>query len=161
MTADLPKRPELLFRPDAFFLKPWTGWGIVRDLRGRTVERFECHGQAEASSRSATSSITYCYESGRTEKLVWNIVSDDEDHYFASELIGGVEGRGQPVGRDFRWIFQVPAPGRYGKLIKLSAVATYTLLSPSTAMGVTRFKLFGVTVRTMTAFFQHTADEAA
>ena len=161
MKAELPKRPELLFRPDAFFLKPWTGWGVVRDARGRTVERFECHGQAEASSRSATWTITYCYETGRVEKLVWSIVSDNEDHYFATELRGGVEGRGEPAGRDFRWIFQVPMPGKYGKLVKLTAVATYTLLSPSTAMGVTRFQLFGLTLQTMTAFFQHKADEAA
>lgn len=92
--------------------------------------------------------------------MVWTIVSDDEDHYFASELNGGIEGRGWPAGRDFRWIFEVPAPGRLGRLIKLSAAATYTLLSPSTAMGVTRFRLFGVTVRTMTAFFQHRTDAA-
>jgi len=114
----------MLFRPDAFFLKPWTGWGVLRDLRGRTVERFECHGQAEASSRSATSTITYLYETGRVEKLVWNIVSDDEDHYFASELRGGVEGRGRPVGRDFRWVFQMPMPGKYGKLLTMTAVAS-------------------------------------
>ncbi len=161
MKAEQPTKPELLFRPDAFFLKPWTGWGVLRDLRGRSVERFECHGQAEASSRSATSTITYLYESGRVEKLVWNIVSDDEDHYFASELRGGVEGRGRPVGRDFRWVFQMPMPGKYGKLLTMTAVATYTLLSPSTAMGVTKFQLFGVTLRTMTAFFQHKADVAA
>ena len=161
MKAEQPTKPELLFRPDAFFLKPWTGWGVLRDLRGRSVERFECHGQAEASSRSATSTITYLYESGRVEKLVWNIVSDDEDHYFASELRGGVEGRGRPVGRDFRWVFQMPMPGKYGKLLTMTAVATYTLLSTSTAMGVTKFQLFGVTLRTMTAFFQHKADMAA
>ena len=127
----------------------------------RTVERFECHGKAEASSRSATSTITYRYETGRVEQLIWNIVSDDEDHYFASELRGGVEGRGQPVGRDFRWIFQVPMPGRYGTLLSLTAEATYTLLSPTTAMGITRFRLFGLTVQTMTAFFQHNAEAAA
>lgn len=161
MKAEQPTKPELLFRPDAFFLKPWTGWGVLRDLRGRSVERFECHGQAEASSRSATSTITYLYESGRVEKLVWNIVSDDEDHYFASELRGGVEGRGRPVGRDFRWVFQMPMPGKYGKLLTMTAVATYTLLSPSTAMGVTKFQLFGITLRTLTAFFQHKADVAA
>ncbi len=161
MKAEQPTRPELLFRPDAFFLKPWTGWGVLRDLRGRVVERFECHGQAEASSRSATSTITYLYETGRVEKLVWNIVSDDEDHYFASELRGGVEGRGRPVGRDFRWVFQMPMPGKYGKLLTMTAVATYTLLSPSTAMGVTKFQLLGITLRTMTAFFQHKTDVAA
>jgi hypothetical protein len=161
MKAELPTRPELLFRPDAFFLKPWNGWGVVRDIRGRTVERFECHGQAETGSRSATSTITYLYETGRVEKLVWDIVSDDEDHYFATELRGGVEGQGRPSGRDFRWTFMVPMPGKFGKLFKLSAVAVYTLLAPTTAMGVTRFRLFGVTVRTMTAFFQHRADEAA
>lgn len=161
MKAELPTKPELLFRPDSFFLKAWTGWGVVRDFRGRTVERFECSGQAETGSRSATSTITYLYETGRVEKLVWDIVSDDEDQYFAIELRGGVEGRGKPVGRDFRWVFEVPMPGKYGKLFKLSAVATYTLLSPSTAMGVTRFRLFGVTVRTMTAFFQHRAEAAA
>ena len=161
MKAELPTRPELLFRPDAFFLKPWTGWGVLRDIRGRTVDRFECHGQAEASSRSATSSVTYLYETGRMEELVWNIVSDDEDHYFANELRGGVEGRGRPVGRDFRWVFQVPMPGRYSKLLSMTAVATYTLLSPSTAMGVTEFRLFGVTLQTMTAFFQHNVEAAA
>jgi hypothetical protein len=47
--------PELLFRPDAFFLKPWRGWGVMGGLRGRSVLRYPAagEGQGQAMSRGA------------------------------------------------------------------------------------------------------------
>lgn len=150
-----PPEPELLFRPDAFFLKPWHGWGVVRDGRGLSVDRFECHGEGSTGSRSATTSMTFVFESGQTQTAEWDILSDDEGHYFARDPRTGMEGRGRPMGRDFRWVFWGPAPGALGKWLKVRSVATYTLVAPDAALGVTEVKLFGATVRTLVSFLRH------
>lgn len=156
MTEDRQPDQTLLFRPDTFFLKPWRGWGVVRDARGRSIDHFECFGQGKTGTRSATTSMTYVFKTGQTQTVEWDILSDDEGHFYARDLKSGLEGRGRAVGDDFRWTFQTPAPGRLGKFLKSHTTATYTLVSADTALGVTEFRVFGILVRTLMSFFRHT-----
>lgn len=156
MTDDRLPDQHLLFRPDTFFLKPWRGWGVVRDARGRSVDQFTCHGQGRTGTRSATTSMTFEFKSGQTQTVDWDIVSDDEGHYYARDLKSGLEGRGRPIGKDFRWVFWTPLPGPLGKWLRAHTTATYTLVTPDTALGVTEMRLFGFVVRTLVSFFRHT-----
>ena len=155
MTEDKQPDQHLLFRPDTFFLKPWRGWGVVRDARGRSIDHFECHGQGHTGTRSATTSMTYVFKSGATQTVEWDILSDDEGHYYARDLRSGLEGRGRAIGDDFRWTFMTPAPGPLGKFLKSHTTATYTLVESDTALGVTEFRVFGILVRTLVSFFRH------
>lgn len=150
--------PVRLFRPDTFFLKAWKGWGVVRDGRGRTVERYTAQGEGRTGSRSAASAMTLTFEDGRTQQFETDILSDADGHYYARDLKTGVEARGAYRGEDFHWVFTpAPIPGATGlmKLIRAHSTAMYVLTSPSTAVGFTEVRVFGILVRTMTTFFQH------
>lgn len=158
MTDTTTPSPVRLFKPDTFFLKPWKGWGVVRDGRGRTIERYSAEGEGRSGSRSATSTMTLTFEDGRRQQIESDILSDADGHYYARDLKSGIEGRGQYVGEDFRWIFSpAPIPGAKGiaALLRANSTATYTLTSPSTAVGFTEVRVLGIVVRTMTTFFQH------
>jgi hypothetical protein len=160
MTDDrTPQDNHLLFRPDTFFLKPWRGWGVVRDRRGRVIDRYTGEGQGRTGTRSATSQMTFTFASGLVQTSEIDILSDDDGHYFARDPRSGIEGRGRFIGDEFRWTFDaMPIPnlsGPLGRRLRARMTATYTLTSPSTAVGLTQVRLFGLVVRTMTAFFQH------
>jgi hypothetical protein len=148
-----------MFRPDTFFLKPWRGWGVVRDHRGRVIDRYTGEGQGRSSTRSASSSMTFTFASGLIHTVEMDILSDDQDHYYARDPKTGMEGRGRFIGDEFRWTFNaMPIPGLtgiLGKLLRAQTTAHYTLVSPSMAVGLTQVRLFGFVTRTMTTFFQH------
>lgn len=153
---DAPPSPEPpgLFRPDAFFLKPWSGWGVVRDARGRTVDRYVARGRGRAGSRAAAAEQVFTFESGLVHTVEWDILSDDEDHYYARDLRSGVEARGRPIGADFAWSFQSPAKDRLGRLFPVRTTAHYTLASPTAAFSVTEARRFGLLLRTFITFYQ-------
>jgi hypothetical protein len=158
MTETKTPDPVRLFKPDTFFLKPWLGWGVVRDGRGRTVERYTAEGEGRTSSRSAASTMVLTYEDGRRQTFETDILSDADGHFYARDLKTGVEARGAYHRGDFRWVFSpAPIPGATGllKLVRAHSTATYVLTSPSTAVGFTEVRVFGILVRTMTSFFQH------
>ena len=150
------KAPELvlLFRPDAFFLKPWRGWGVVRDGRGRSIDRYTAFGQGKAGSRSATTRQTFEFESGLVHTVEWDILTDDESHYFARDLKTGVEARGHAIGPDFCWMFLSETPGPLGKLVRARTTARYTLVTEQKAFSFTEVRRFGRLMRTFTTFYE-------
>ena len=154
MTETPRPPPDRLFRPDAFFLKPWRGWGVVRDARGRTIDRYQARGRGRASSRSAASEQIFTFESGAVTTVEWDILSDAEDHYYARDLKTGLEARGSTIGEDFCWSFPAPAPGPLGRFVKGRATARYTLATPTTAFGFTEIRLFGRLIRTFVTFYE-------
>ena len=158
MTETTTPDPIRLFKPDTFFLKPWRGWGVVRDGRGKLIERFTAEGKGRTGSRSAASAMTLTFEDGRQQSFETDILSDADGHYYARDLKTGVEARGQYEGEAFRWVFSpAPIPGATGlaAMLRANSTATYVLTSPSTAVGFTEVKVFGLLVRQITTFFQH------
>lgn len=159
MADPTPTDPELLFRPDTFFLKPWRAIGVVRSAAGLTVDRFTGHGVGRTGSRAASAEMTFTYESGTVQTVEMDIFSDADGHYYSRDLRSGLEGRGRYVGGDFRWTYsRVPIPGMKGlagKLLRAHVTSTFSLLSPSRAMGFTEVRLFGALMRTMTTSFEH------
>jgi len=155
MIAPSPTDPPLLFRPDAFFLKPWRGWGVVRNAKGLSIDRYEARGQGKTGSRSASAEQTFTFDSGLVHSVEWDILTDDDNHYYARDLKTGVEARGQAIGRDFCWTFHSELPDRLGKLFKAHTQATYTQVSPSTAFSFSEVRRFGRLLRTYTTFYEH------
>jgi len=154
MTQPDPSEDTRLFRPDAFFLKPWRGWGVVRDAAGRTIDRYEARGHGRSGSRSAAAEQVYTFESGRVTAVEWDILSDDEDHYYARDLKSGVEARGRNLGKDFRWSFEAPAPGLLGRFFKARTTSTFTLATPTTAFSFAETRRLGRLLVTYTTFYE-------
>lgn len=154
-----PTDQDQLFRPDTFFLKPWRAIGVVRSAGGLTVDRFTGHGVGRTGSRAASAEMTFTYDSGVVQAVEMDILSDADGHYYSRDLRSGLEGRGRFVGDDFRWVYaSTPIPGLkgiVGALVRARVVSTFSLLSPSRAMGFTEVRVFGMLLRTMTTYFEH------
>jgi hypothetical protein len=150
----VPAEPRLLFRPDAFFLKPWRGWGVVRDRRGRPVARYEGSGHGRSGSRSATTEQAFTFEDGTIHLVEWEILSDEQDHFYARDLRSGIEARGEQRGLDFSWTFHTRAPTPFGTR-RVRSDALYTMVRPSAAFSFTRVSWLGLTMTTYTTFYEH------
>ncbi|MBS0294946.1 MAG: DUF3833 family protein [Proteobacteria bacterium] len=149
----VPPPATLLFRPDAFFIKPWRGWGVVRDGRGRPVSRYSAHGQGRTASRSAETEQVFVFDNGTTHTVRWELASDGEAHYWARDLATGVEARGVQLGENFEWRFRSPVPTRFGKL-NAHARALHTLATPTTAFGFTEIRWMGLLLSSFTTFYE-------
>ncbi len=157
MTSPAPPPPRLLFRPDAFFIKPWRGWGVIRDARGRTAKRFETSGGGSVGSRAARTFQTICYDDGTTTTTEWEIETDDEAHFYARDPKTELEGRGRESGEEFIWDARMPVKTRFGTFTAKIKVV-YTLLSPTAAFGFTETRMLGVLVSTATTYFEHVPE---
>lgn len=145
--------PHLLFRPEAFFLRPWRGWGVVRDGFGRTQLRYTAEGQGRGATRSAIAEQAFTFENGVVHRTEWEIVTDDDRRYFARDLVSGIEARGELVGDNFRWAFQTRAPTPLGQR-RVRTEALYTLASPTKAFSFTTVSLWGMRLGTYTTFYE-------
>lgn len=149
--APPPARP--LFRPDAFFVKPWRGWGVVRDGKSRILGRYEASGQGKVGSRSALTEQTIVFEDGSTVTTEWDIATDDEAHFFARDVRTGVEARGRQMGTDFHWSFASPVKTPVGTL-KTRTDVVYTMVEATTAFSFAETRLLGRLVSSYTTFYR-------
>jgi hypothetical protein len=71
----MPALAAQTFRPDVFFEGDWRAWGLVEDLSGRVVERFEVHGEGRVQSFARVFEIEerYAFSSGREDTLTWRL----------------------------------------------------------------------------------------
>ena len=148
-----PHTSDLLFRPDAFFIKPWRGWGVMRDGRGRPLSRYSAHGGGETGRRSATTRQTISFDTGASSTVAWEIATDDEEQFWARDLESGVEARGRQLGNDFEWLFPTTVKTRLGPLKARSRVI-YTLASPTTAFSFAETRWFGVLLSSFVTFYE-------
>jgi hypothetical protein len=149
-----PSELRLLFRPDAFFLKPWRGWGVVRDGRGRVVRRFDARGQGRTGTRSATTEQVFTFDDGLVHVVEWEIMSDEQEHFYAKDVRSGVEAHGAQDGENFRWTFHTKAKTPFG-VQRARSEALYTLVKEDAAFSFTRVSWFGLTLSTFTTFYEH------
>ena len=156
MNVDELTGTHLIFRPDAFFLRPWTGGGVSRGPTGKITGRFTAHGQGklDEADRSALVEQTFRYEDGREATLVWRVVSDDEGHYVATEQTSGIQAEGGLEGQDFRWSFQAPAPTPFG-IIKVTCEVTYTMVEAEAALSFARMTRWGIPLGSLTTYYRH------
>jgi hypothetical protein len=148
-----PPPARLLFRPDAFFIQPWRGWGVMRDGRGRILGRYETHGSGRSGSRSAFTEQVIAFRDGPEVKVSWEISTDDESHFYARDLATGVEAKGEQMGDDFCWNFTTAVPTKLGKL-KAKTLATYTLITPTTAFAFAETRWFGMLLSSYATYYE-------
>ena len=149
-----PHAEHLLFRPDSFFLTPWRGWGVGRDRRGGIVARYQARGQARADSRTAHVEQVFTFEDGRVQTLEWEIFSDAEERYVATDPRTGVRAVGGPKGRDFCWAFRAPFRTPIGQQTVTTKVM-FTRLSENAAFSFATAHWLGLTLATYTTFYEH------
>ena len=147
-----PEHP-LLFRPDSFFIKPWRGWGVVTTPAGRTVARFSAFGDGRSESRAAVVAQNLTFEDGRTHRVEWEVASDDEGRYVATETTTGVVARGGLSGREFCWSFRAPGPTPLG-MRRCRTAARYTLITPDKALSFARTSWLGLPLARVTTFYE-------
>ncbi len=125
----------------------------MRDARGRPVLRYEASGEGRAQSRGSTAEQVFTFENGVVHRVQWEIASDDETHFFARDLISGVEARGRQRGKDFTWAFTSKTQTPFG-LHKVRSEALYTQVTEKTAFSFTRTRLWGLSLATYTTFYE-------
>lgn len=145
--------PDLLFRPDSFFLRPWKGWGVMRDALGRPQLRYEAEGGGRAGTRGATAEQVFTFENGVVHRVEWEIASDDEERYFARDLCSGIEARGEMDGPNFRWRFQARGATPFGEQ-RVRTEALFTLATPTAAFSFTRVSWLGLKLSSFTTFYE-------
>ena len=154
MSAEpVPPPVRLLFRPDAFFIRPWRGWGVMRNGKGTPVLRFTAEGGGATGRRTATTRQTITFETGATSEVDWEIATDDESEFWARDLKTGVEARGKQVGDNFEWTFPTAVPTRFGPQ-KAKTRVVYTLATPTTAFSFAETRWMGVLLSSFTTFYE-------
>ena len=153
MSEVAPSPPRLLFRPDAFFIKPWRGWGVMRDGKGTILGRYETHGSGRSGSRSAFTEQVIRFRDGPQVTVAWEISTDDESHFYARDVATGLEARGRQVGDDFRWEFSTLVPTKWGKL-KARTTAIYTLVTPTTAFAIADTRWMGMLLTSYATYYE-------
>jgi hypothetical protein len=148
-----PSDHPLLFKPDGFFIKPWRGWGVVMAPTGKTLARFSAFGDGRAESRSAVVFQNLTFEDGRTHRVEWEIVSDDEGRYVATETTTAVVARGLVSGGNFCWSFKAPGPTPVG-VRRCSTRVRYTLVTPEKALSFAETRWLGLPLARITTFYE-------
>lgn len=103
-----------VFRPDSFFVGPFRGWGVTVDARGRLLNRFETMGlgRLDVPARAAIVEQDITFSNGLKDRLVWEVISDDEGHFVGHEREKKLKAEGGTHHEGFRWTFRMPIPGR-------------------------------------------------
>ena len=149
-----PHAEQLLFRPDSFFLKPWRGWGVGRDRRGSIVARYEARGNARAGSRSAHVEHVFTFEDGRVQVSEWEISSDADERYVATDPRTGLQAIGGPRERDFFWAMRAPFKTPFGEQ-KVTTKVLFTRVAEAAAFSFATAHWLGLTLATYTTFYEH------
>lgn len=103
-----------VFRPDSFFVGPFRGWGVMLDGKGNLLSRFETRGSGrmDVPARAAIVEQDITFTTGAVDRLVWEIISDDEGHFIGHEREKKLKAEGGTHRDGFRWTFRMPIAGR-------------------------------------------------
>jgi len=150
---------DLAFRPDHFFLGPTKGWGLVRDVFGRLIDRCEIvtEGRWDHNYGALHFDETFTYDSGWVETLNWVFAPDARGRMSASEpsVVGAPTTWTE--GRDYRLQFRRTGAPPVDKVALLYDV-TFTLFQPHMVLKSAKLKWFGLTVRSMTAYHRRVRE---
>ncbi len=143
-----------VFKPDSFFLQPFRGWGVTCARSGAVQRKFEVigAGRLEVRARAAVVEQAITYADGGTDRLEWEIVSDDDGHYVGVEKAKGLRAEGRLSDAGFRWTFKMPLPKGGGKA---TVSVGYTLIAPDVALARADVRRFGLLIGYTLTFYQH------
>lgn len=155
--GDAPAKVErLVFRPERFFDGRLNGWGVVRDVSGRVIQRYtiEVEGGWVDLERAFHLQETYRFDNGVTDAVRWTLSQDDEGQYVGREERAGSAVHGRWDGPDYRLRMVRPTRTSRGGYIRLGLDVRFTMIDPSVAISLSRVSRWGLPIASLAAFYR-------
>ena len=151
----MPALAPQAFRPDVFFEGAWRAWGLVKDLSGRVVERFEVRGEGHVERLARVFEVEehYTFSSGREDTLTWRLSTDDLGVFSGIEVASGARGHGRQNGQGYEWRFERKTPTALGSR-RVRLRAQYHQLTDSDALCVTTLRWAGLRIATLSSVYR-------
>jgi len=151
----MPALASQTFRPDVFFEGDWRAWGLVKDLSGRVVDRFEVRGvgHVERLARVFEVEEHYTFSSGREDTLTWRLSTDDLGAFSGVEVASGARGQGRQDGQGYEWRFVRKTPTALGAR-RVSLRAQYHQLTDEDALCMTTLHWAGLRIATLSSLYR-------
>ena len=151
----MPVLAPQTFRPDVFFEGAWRAWGLVKDLTGQVVERFEVRGEGQVRSLARVFEIEerYVFSSGREDALTWRLSTDDLGVFSGVEVASGARGQGRQDGQGYEWRFVRKTPTALGAR-RVSLRAQYHQLTDEDALCMTTLHWAGLRIATLSSLYR-------
>src|SRR5579863_5665601 len=134
-TPPVAPAPELIFRPEVFFLGRTEGAGVVRDPFSRIVRRCAIYTQGVFSPAYGAIHFdeTFAYDDGEVEVWRWAMTAGPDGRYVAAEAMAGSGIVGERRGGDYLLSFRRPVGKAQGWLSPRFSTR-FTMLSPDLAL---------------------------
>ena len=143
------------FRPDVFFEGVWQAWGLVKDLSGRVVERFEVRGEGRTKPLARVFEVEeqYAFSSGREDRLTWRLSTDDLGAFSGVEVATGARGQGRQHAQGYEWRFARRTQTALGPR-RVRLCAQYHQLTDDEALCVTTLRWAGLRIATLSSIYR-------
>lgn len=142
-----------------YFQGKTTAWGMVRDIKGNQINRFEVDIKGEMLDENSLKLVEdFVYENGDRQQRIWIIKRTSNNTYTgtADDIIG--EAFGEVAGNALRWEYTFQLATKNGD-IKLKVDDWMFLQDKRHLFNVTSMKKFGITVARVEIFFQKASVE--
>ncbi len=151
----MPALAPRTFRPDVFFEGVWQAWGLVKDLSGRVVERFEVRGEGHVEPLARVFEIEerYTFSSGREDTLTWRLSTDDLGAFSGVEVASGARGHGRQHPQGYEWRFARRTPTALGPR-RVQLRAQYHQLTDQDALCETTLRWAGLRIATLSSIYR-------
>lgn len=147
-----------VFRPEQFFIGRTRGWGVVRDIAGRTRRcRVVTEGRLNDTYQALHFDETFEFEDGEVDEWRWAMTRGRDGRYVAAEHRAGAGIVGRHDKGDYVLTFRRPLKPE-GGLLTPSYRTRFTLVSQTIALKRVTVSLLGVPVGRLTAFHERVAD---
>lgn len=133
-------------------------WGMVQDFSQKQVRRFHVEIVGSVIANTLTLHENFVYDDGEKQQRTWQIHRLENGHYEGTA--NDIEGvaTGQAVGNTFNWQYKMNVTSG-GKTWLLSFDDWMYLQDNHHLFNLTKLKKFGITVGTVTLFFDKPAEQ--
>lgn len=155
--ADGETLPQV-FRPEHFFVGKTAGWGVVREISGRTRRcRITTEGHLDETYQALHFDELFEFDDGAREEWRWAMTRGSDGRYVAAEQLAGAGITGRIEKGDYVLSFKRPLRPEGG--FPTPAYRTrFTLMTPTVALKRVTVSVLGFPVGQMTAFHERVAD---
>lgn len=140
-------------RIEEFFRGPIKGWGLVQDMKGRVVRRFDVTMNGVWSGDTGTLTEDFHYYDGKSQHRVWTIQKQPDGSYTgaAGDIIGIAKGNAK--GSAVRWAYQMDLDVK-GKTYRVTFDDWMFQMNNGVMINRSYIRKFGFTVAELTLFMQ-------
>jgi hypothetical protein len=142
---------------EAFFSGRARGGGVLQSRFGNLINHFTVDAEGDWHPESDTLSLveTYRFDDGRSDRLEWRIIALGRGRYRGSEPRVEGEATGEQAGNAFHWRYTRRVPSPKGEQ-RLHFDDWFWLTGNDLLISRADVKRFGVTIATMSVFYQRT-----